>query len=94
MKFEWDENKNNINQLKHGIEFEYAKKVFYDANRITSPDLRFDYGEDRWITIGKVMDTLLTVAFTIRNTNFRIISARYARNKEYKMYNKSNYGKQ
>jgi uncharacterized DUF497 family protein len=25
MKFEWDENKNNINQLKHGIEFEYAK---------------------------------------------------------------------
>ena len=28
--FEWDENKNQINQRKHGISFEEAKTVFYD----------------------------------------------------------------
>ena len=28
MNFEWDENKNQINQRKHGISFEEAQAVF------------------------------------------------------------------
>jgi len=28
MKFEWDEIKNKLNQQKHGISFEEAKKIF------------------------------------------------------------------
>ena len=30
IKFEWDENKNDINKKKHRISFEEAKTVFYD----------------------------------------------------------------
>ena len=29
IQFEWDENKNQINQRKHGISFQEAKTVFY-----------------------------------------------------------------
>ena len=32
MKFEWDENKNNSNKEKHGLDFNDTKKVFKDKN--------------------------------------------------------------
>ena len=86
MKFEWDENKNKSNQDKHGIDFNNAKEVFQDNNRKTSPDLRKDYGEDRWITVGKILDIIIVVVFTIRDTAYRIISARYAKKKEREIY--------
>ncbi len=87
MKFEWDENKNKSNQEKHGIDFNDASDVFKDKNRKTSPDLRKDYGEDRWITIGKLIDTIIVVVYTIRAATYRIISARYAKKKERQTYN-------
>ena len=87
MDFEWDEKKNKSNQEKHGIDFNDAKETFSDENRKTSPDLRRNYGEDRWITIGKLIDTIIVVVYTIRNTAFRIISARYAKKKEREIYN-------
>lgn len=31
MEFEWDETKNRINQIKHGVSFEEAKTVFYET---------------------------------------------------------------
>ena len=87
MEFEWDENKNATNKEKHGIVFNDAKSVFDDSKRKTSPDMRNDYGEDRWITIGKMIDTIIVVVYTIRNTIYRIISARYAKKKERDIYN-------
>ncbi len=87
MKFEWDENKNKSNQDKHGIDFNDAKEVFEDSNRKISPDLRKNYGEDRWITIGKIVDLIIVVVYTFRDSAYRIISARYAKKKERKTYN-------
>lgn len=42
IKFEWDENKNLINQKKHKISFEEAQTVFYDTEAlvIDDPDAR------------------------------------------------------
>jgi len=77
----------NSNIEKHGIDFNYASEVFKDEQRKTSPELRYDYGEDRWITIGKWLDAILVVVYTIRNTAYRIISARYAKQKERDFYN-------
>jgi len=34
MKFEWDENKNTINKVKHKISFETASLVFNDPDYI------------------------------------------------------------
>lgn len=32
LTFEWDENKNIINEEKHDVSFEEAKTVFYDED--------------------------------------------------------------
>ena len=38
ISFEWDENKNQINIVKHGIDFEEAATVFYDEMAIVIGD--------------------------------------------------------
>jgi uncharacterized protein len=87
MKFEWDERKNKKNIEKHGIDFNDAKGVFTDKKRLEIPDLRKDYGEDRWKAIGAILGLIITVIFTIRDTAIRIISARQANKKERGRYN-------
>jgi len=52
VKFEWDANKNTLNQNQHGVSFEEAKEVFDDAWHVARLDHRFSYFEERWITIG------------------------------------------
>jgi uncharacterized DUF497 family protein len=52
MQFEWDENKNKLNQQKQGVAFEEAQKVFDDPLQISKLDHRFSYFEERWINIG------------------------------------------
>ncbi len=86
MEFEWDENKNKLNIEKHSIDFNDAKEVFYDVKRKTSIDLRKDYGEERWITIGSILKIVITVVFTFRGKIIRIISTRIASHKEREMY--------
>ena len=53
MTFEWDENKNNKNLEKHGIDFKTATKIF-QSTRLTKVDSRKNYGEVRHITIGLI----------------------------------------
>ena len=54
---------------------------------MTEPDLRKDYGEERWITVGRMYQAIIVVVFTIRETATRIISARFASKKERITYN-------
>jgi uncharacterized DUF497 family protein len=86
MEFEWDENKNQTNLEKHSIDFNQAKEVFNDKNKIEIPDSRNDYGENRTRIIGKAIDLVLSVIFTMRGTVTRIISARVASRKERQLY--------
>ncbi|MBP6813160.1 MAG: BrnT family toxin [Saprospiraceae bacterium] len=87
MEFEWDENKNKSNQLKHGISFEEATKIFDDEERVEYQDLRKDYGEDRWKTIGQILGIIFSVTYTLRAVMIRLISARLASQKERDLYN-------
>ena len=87
MDFEWDEDKNKSNTQKHGIDFNDAKEVFKDENSKIAPDLRKDYGEERWKIIGKIYGSIISVIYTVRNKVTRIISARKASNIERKEYN-------
>ena len=82
MKFDWDENKNHLNFVKHKIDFKTASGIFSDLNRIEWIDERFDYGEQRFITIGKLLNTIIIVVYTIREQTIRIISARPAKKQE------------
>ena len=36
LKFEWDENKNLLNQRKHGVDFETAAFVFEDEYHVAT----------------------------------------------------------
>ncbi len=86
MEFEWDENKNKSNKLKHGIRFEEATKIFDDEKRIEYQDLRQDYGEERWKTIGQILGIIFSITYTIRKAVIRLISARRASQKERDLY--------
>jgi len=91
MKFEWDEKKDIQNQKKHGISFEEAKEVFDDPLHISKLDERFNYFEERWITIGSTKIGKIVVVANLFFTDeaeeiIRIISARYANKKERRQY--------
>ncbi len=84
MKFEWDDDKNSSNKTKHGIDFETAKELWLDENRL---EIRVPYPiEDRWIVIGKLQRKIWTAIYTIRSESVRIISVRRARKKEEELY--------
>jgi uncharacterized DUF497 family protein len=49
MRFEWDDRKNVANMRKHGMDFSHAAQMFSGAYQLLiEPDMREDYGEDRW----------------------------------------------
>ena len=88
MRFEWDENKNRQNVLKHGIDFEDARKIFRGFT-IDTLDDRFDYGEERTISVGLMNGAaIIVVVHTDRQGICRIISARPALKQERKTYDK------
>lgn len=87
MYFEWHDEKNKINITKHGVDFKYAIAMFGDRNRIEFKDARKDYGEARYITIGKIEDVVYTMVYTMRNKVHRVISVRRANRYEKQAYN-------
>ncbi len=92
MHVEWDENKNKENIKKHGISFEEAEDVFDDPFHISIMDRRFDYFEERWITIGYTKSRKIIVIghlyYLMENGEevIRIIMARKATKKEKEQY--------
>ena len=61
MRYEWDEAKNRSNLAKYGLSFEDAEQVF-SGPCITFVDDRFDYGEERLITLGLLAGRLVVIA--------------------------------
>ena len=87
--FEWDENKNKINQEKHKISFEEAQFAFFDSKRIIAEDLEHSEIEAKYYCFGKVKKNIITVSFTYRHNKIRIIGAGYWR-KGKQIYEKEN----
>ena len=88
MEIEWDNNKAASNLIKHKINFEDAKNIFLDPNRLEREDKR-DYDEARIQVIGIVNQVVLFVVYTKRNGRYRIISARRANKNEQRQYYQS-----
>ena len=88
MKFEWDEAKNLANIRKHHLDFADAEEIF-DGPTLTVPDLREDYGEDRWIVVGVIHGTTVVAIVAERESEtLRVISLRKATRNEQKQYAK------
>lgn len=77
--FEWDSDKDNINQRKHGISFLSARRAFDDPRRIIARDLTHSDKEERYFCFGKVEGEVVAVRFTYREHIIRIIGAGYWR---------------
>lgn len=90
MRFEWDERKNEENIRKHGFDFADAPDIF-DSPMLVLLDNRKDYGEDRWIGVGRLHGKVVVVVFTERDDReiTRIISLRKATKQEQQGYEKT-----
>ncbi len=75
LAFVWDEEKETINRLKHGVGFDIAQLAFMDPYRIIAHDDAHSLDEARWFCIEKVDDHIITVRFTIRDNKIRLIGA-------------------
>ena len=90
---EWDPAKAESSYRKHGVRFEVAARAFDDPLAVSTQD-RFEYGEARWQTLGRVEGfLLLLVAHTVRDEEdgaevIRIISARRPTKQEKQRYEK------
>ena len=86
MRLIWDEQKNQANINKHGLNFADAHKVF-EHPLLVNMDDRQEYGEDRWIGIGLLDMRVVVLIFTEPDENsIRIISFRKAIRDERKQY--------
>lgn len=90
LEFEWNEEKNLSNLVKHGFSFEDAKEIFAGNYVIIPSNQNHMEGdlnkEQRFIGVGKLEEEIyIAVIYTIRNDTIRIISARNAKNKEIKL---------
>ena len=82
---QWDPAKARANLAKHAVDFADAVGVFEDPRAVTLDDPH--PGEDRCVTIGlDFLGRILVVAWTWRDEEVRLISARRATRKESRDY--------
>ena len=87
--FDWDEQKNLLNQMKHAVSFEEATTVFLDENALYKADIDHSDEEERFILLGiSMFANLLVVIHCYRDDvgTIRIISARKATKNEERQY--------
>ena len=85
MIFEWDEKKNELNFIKHKLnfvcveDFPWHEAIIFDRTHIED-------SEKRYAAVGKLYGKLHTVIFTKRGKSTRVISLRRANKSEEKAY--------
>ncbi len=86
LEFEWHESKAKSNLEAHGVSFFTAAATFRNE-RLERIDDHADYGEGRWIALGRAGTEVYRVVFTWRGENLiRIISAQKANRNEQEIY--------
>ena len=87
MQFEWDPEKDQRNQAKHGISFEEASTVFGDLFALTIDDPDHSVEESRFLTTGySSSQRLIIVAHTDLDDRIRLINAREVTTAERHVY--------
>jgi uncharacterized DUF497 family protein len=79
--YTWDEAKRQSNLRKHGLDFADAAAVLAGTT-LTKEDLRFQYGERRFNTLGYFQGEEVSITHTERHNGIRIISFRKATRRE------------
>jgi len=85
MKLSWDEAKRRATLDERGLDFAWVAELFA-GEELTSEDVRFDYGEKRFVSFGFVHRRLCAVVWTPRDDGRHIISMRKANDREKKWF--------
>jgi uncharacterized protein len=85
MHIEYDEAKRAKTLLERGLDFADAAQVF-DGGTLDMPDERADYGELRMISAGWLRGRAVVLVWTPRGEVRRIISMRFANERERKNF--------
>lgn len=81
MLIEFDSAKREQTLIDRGLDFADAPKIF-SGKHFSLADDRADYGEQRFISVGKLADRIVVLIWTPRGEVRRIISMRYANERE------------
>ena len=79
--WDWDEAKRQANLAKHGVDFAMADGFDW-SSATNEPDLRRDYGEERFKAVGFIGERLHVAIYTPRGGVRRLISLRKANGRE------------
>ena len=85
MKLDYDPDKRNKTLAERGLDFAEAIRIF-EGRHFTAEDLREEYNEQRFITVGKLDDRILVLVWTPRDNTRRSISMRKANEREQTHY--------
>jgi len=80
-EIEYDLKKRNMTLENRGLDFKDAPRVIVGCI-LSHVDGRNDYGEERIITFGKLDNRYVVLVWTWRDEKRRIISMRYANERE------------
>jgi uncharacterized protein len=82
MRVTFDARKRQVNLRVHGFDFQDAQKVF-EGPTFTVEDDRYNYGEQRFVTLGFLGGAAVSIAHTETEEHIHVISFRRAsRNEE------------
>lgn len=84
ISFEFDENKSRANDIKHGIDFVDAQRLWDDPDLLEIPARVTD--EPRCLCIGRIRGRHWSAVVTYRNRSIRLISVRRSRKEEVELY--------
>ena len=85
MEISYDPDKRARTLAERGLDFDEAAEVFA-GRTINFIDDRFEYGELRWLTFGRLKLRLVVVVWTLRGRARHIISMRKANGREQAKY--------
>lgn len=86
MRYSYDPEKRTSNLKKHGYDFEDAPQVIESDRTVTFEDRRFDYHEQRFITLGLLRGDVVVIATAETDENIRVISMRKAERNEHEIF--------
>lgn len=86
MHYTHDPKKRAANLKKHGYDFEDAPQVIESGRTVTFEDRRFDYDEQRFITLGVLREEVVIITTAETDEEIRVISMRKAERNEQEIY--------
>jgi uncharacterized DUF497 family protein len=86
VRYSFDPAKRASNLRKHGFDLADAPKVIESGKTVTFEDRRFDYGEERFVTLGPLGEKLVAIVTAEAEDLIRVISMRKADRHEQALY--------